>query len=77
MLTGKHAANDGHVSMLVPGPFYLRSILPRKLLSLQLLLVRKRLKGSFVPGHIEILMHEVKYELEELLSVLLLINAPL
>lgn len=63
--------------MLIPRPLDLSSVLSRKLFSLQLLLLCKRLKRCLVPGYVKILMHEVKDKLKELFSILLLIDTPL
>ena len=77
MLSGKHTANDGHVTVLVSTPFDLGRILSWELFSLQLLCIGERPERCFVPGHIQIFVHVVENKFQELFGILLLVNPPL
>jgi hypothetical protein len=63
--------------MLISTPFDLGSILSWQLFSLQLLLVCKGPEWCLVPCYVEVFVHIIQNKLEKLLSILLLVNAPL
>jgi hypothetical protein len=59
VLASEHAADDGHVTVLVAAPFDFCGVLAGELFAEEFFAVSEGAEGRFVPGYVEVFVHVV------------------